>query len=64
MKKTRANATVFIFDFGGVMIKWKNNFPIYDYIADSYDVPRPEMRRVLESALPRLESGEIRPRTS
>jgi putative hydrolase of the HAD superfamily len=49
----------FIFDFGGVVIKWKNNYPIYDYIADRYDVPRPEMRLAFDQALPRLETGDV-----
>jgi HAD superfamily hydrolase (TIGR01509 family) len=50
---------VFIFDFGGVMIKWRNNYPIYDFIADRYRVRRAELRRVLEAALPALESGDV-----
>ena len=50
---------VFIFDFGGVVIKWKNNNPIFDYIADRYGMPRAEMRRVFELALPRLETGDV-----
>jgi putative hydrolase of the HAD superfamily len=54
-----ARSPVFIFDFGGVVIKWKNNDPIFDYIADRYGVPSPEMRRAFELALPRLETGEV-----
>ncbi len=50
---------VFIFDFGGVVIKWKNNNPIFDYVAKRYGVPREKMRKALESGLPRLESGEV-----
>jgi putative hydrolase of the HAD superfamily len=50
---------IFIFDFGGVVIKWKNNNPIFDYIADRYGVPRAEMRRVFELALPTLETGDV-----
>ena len=53
-----AKRPVFIFDFGGVVIKWKNNNPIFDYIAKRYRVPRGEMRRLLEDGLPALESGE------
>jgi len=55
----RAKRPVFIFDFGGVVIKWKNNNAIFDYIADRYGIPRAGMRRVFELALPRLESGEV-----
>jgi putative hydrolase of the HAD superfamily len=54
-----AKSPVFIFDFGGVVIKWKNNNPIFDYIADRYGLPRAEMRRAFELALPRLETGEV-----
>jgi putative hydrolase of the HAD superfamily len=50
---------VFLFDFGGVVIKWKNNNPIFDSIARRYGVPREEMRRAFELALPRLEAGEV-----
>jgi len=49
----------FVFDFGGVVIKWRNNHPIYDYIADRYGVPRLELRAVLEAALPDLESNQV-----
>jgi HAD superfamily hydrolase (TIGR01509 family) len=55
----RDQPPVFIFDFGGVVIKWRNNNPIFDSIAKRYGVPRAEMRRALESGLPRLESGEV-----
>jgi len=55
----RAGPPVFIFDFGGVVIKWKNNNPIFDYVAKRYEIPRAEMRRVLEQGLPRLESGDV-----
>ena len=54
-----AKSPVFIFDFGGVVIKWRNNNPIFDYIADRYGIPRLEMRRAFELALPRLETGEV-----
>jgi len=50
---------VFVFDFGGVVIKWKNNNPIFDYVADRYGIPRAEMRRALGLALPRLERGDV-----
>jgi HAD superfamily hydrolase (TIGR01509 family) len=54
-----AKTPVFIFDFGGVVIRWKNNHPIFDYIAERYGIPREEMRRAFEVALPRLETGEV-----
>jgi len=57
--RKRARCPVFIFDFGGVVIKWKNNNPIFDSIARRYRIPRSEMRRVLERGLQRLESGEV-----
>ncbi len=59
VKKDRPKVPVFIFDFGGVMIKWRNNYPIYDSISDRYGIPRDDLRRVLEAALPRLEAGDI-----
>jgi putative hydrolase of the HAD superfamily len=58
-KRSRVRLPVFIFDFGGVVIKWKNNDPIFDYIADRYEIPRAKMRRVFELALPKLESGDV-----
>jgi FMN phosphatase YigB (HAD superfamily) len=54
-----AKRPVFVFDFGGVVIKWKNNNPIFDYVADRYGIPRAEMRRVFGLALPRLETGDV-----
>ena len=54
-----AKSPVFIFDFGGVVIKWKNNNPIFDYIAERYEVPSLEMRRAFELALPSLETGDV-----
>jgi HAD superfamily hydrolase (TIGR01509 family) len=58
-KGTPAERPVFVFDFGGVVIKWKNNNPIYDYVADRYGIPQAEMRRVFELSLPRLETGDV-----
>jgi FMN phosphatase YigB (HAD superfamily) len=58
-ERSSAKSPVFIFDFGGVVIKWKNNNPTYDYIAHRYKIPRAELRRVFDLALPRLESGEV-----
>lgn len=54
-----ARLPVFVFDFGGVLIKWKNNDPIFDYVAQRYGLPRRPMRRELEATLPRLETGEV-----
>ena len=59
MRKHRGKVPVFIFDFGGVMIKWRNNNPIYDSIAERYGIPRTKLRRAFDIALPRLEAGEI-----
>lgn len=56
-KKSRR--PVFVFDFGGVVIKWKSNNPIFDNVADRYGVPREEMRKVLLEDLPRLEAGKV-----
>jgi FMN phosphatase YigB (HAD superfamily) len=58
-ERSTARSPVFVFDFGGVVIKWKNNNPIFDYIADRYGVPRAGMRRAFELALPRLETGDV-----
>jgi len=57
--RSPAKRPVFVFDFGGVVIKWNNNNPIYDHIAERYGIPRAEMRRVFELALPRLETGDV-----
>jgi HAD superfamily hydrolase (TIGR01509 family) len=59
LRKHRVKAPVIIFDFGGVMIKWKNNYPIYDSIAERYMIPRTKLRRVFDLALPRLEAGDV-----
>ncbi|MGH9918699.1 MAG: HAD family hydrolase [Nitrososphaerales archaeon] len=59
MKKGPARIPVFVFDFGGVVIKWKNNNPIFDSIADRYGIPRASARRAFELALPRLETGDV-----
>jgi HAD superfamily hydrolase (TIGR01509 family) len=58
-EKGRAKRPIFIFDFGGVVIKWKNNNPIFDYVAERYGIPRSKMRRALELAIPRLEAGDV-----
>lgn len=59
MEGKRPARPVFIFDFGGVVIQWKNNNPIFDSIARRYGIPRERMRAVFEEALPALERGEI-----
>jgi len=56
---SRVKLPVFIFDFGGVVIKWKSNDPIFDGIAERYAVPREELRRYFEAQLPELEAGDI-----
>lgn len=58
-EKIPAKRPVFIFDFGGVVIKWNNNYPIYDYIAERYGTPRAETRRAFDLALPTLETGDV-----
>ena len=58
-EKSPAKSPVFVFDFGGVVIKWKNNNPIFDYVADRYGIPHAGMRRAFELALPRLETGDV-----
>jgi HAD superfamily hydrolase (TIGR01509 family) len=55
----RPKRPVFIFDFGGVVIKWRNNNPIYDHISRRYGVPRDAMRRACDLALPTLETGDV-----
>ncbi|MDA4117562.1 MAG: HAD family phosphatase [Thaumarchaeota archaeon] len=56
---TRTKLPIFVFDFGGVLIKWKDNNPIYDYIADRYGVSRAKLRKEFDRTLPRLESGDV-----
>lgn len=58
-RRSSAKSPVFVFDFGGVVIKWKSNDPIFDFIADRYGISRDEARRAFELALPRLETGEV-----
>jgi len=58
-ERSPAKSPVFVFDFGGVVIKWRNNNPIFDYVAERYGIPRLEMRRAFELALPELERGEV-----
>jgi putative hydrolase of the HAD superfamily len=50
-------APVFLFDLGGVLIKWHNNDPIYKYIAERYQVPFGELKLALAPNLPSVESG-------
>jgi epoxide hydrolase-like predicted phosphatase len=51
---------VFIFDIGGVLIKWRSNDPIFRYIAQRFRVPFQEMKRALQKNFQELESGKIR----
>lgn len=55
----KSRRPIFVFDFGGVVIKWKSNNPIFDNVADAYGVPREKMRKVLLDDLPRLEAGDV-----
>lgn len=48
-----------MFDIGGVIIKWRNNDPIYKYLSKRYNRPYAEVKRVCVRRLPSLESGEI-----
>jgi putative hydrolase of the HAD superfamily len=59
LKRHRGELPIYVFDFGGVMIKWRNNNPVYDSIADRYGIPRRKLRRVFDRALPRLEAGKV-----
>jgi FMN phosphatase YigB (HAD superfamily) len=54
-----AKSPVFVFDLGGVLIKWHNNDQIYRYIARRYHVPFATMERALIGGLPKVESGEV-----
>jgi putative hydrolase of the HAD superfamily len=47
-----------MFDIGGVIIKWRNNDPIYKYLSERYDRPFTEVKRACVRRLPSLESGE------
>jgi len=59
-KTTRSSRfPIFIFDIGGVIIKWRNNDPIYKYLSERYNRPYAEVKRVCVCRLPSLESGEI-----
>jgi HAD superfamily hydrolase (TIGR01509 family) len=50
---------IFVFDLGGVLIKWHNNDQIYRYIAKRYDVPFAAMKSALSGGLLHVESGEV-----
>ena len=59
-KRTRSSRfPIFMFDIGGVIIKWRNNDPIYKYLSERYHRPYAEVKRVCVCRLPSLESGEI-----
>lgn len=49
---------VFIFDVGGVVIKWKGGGRIYDFIAERYNLSRRLVEDALLPELRRLERGE------
>ncbi|MCL4518211.1 MAG: HAD-IA family hydrolase [Thaumarchaeota archaeon] len=50
---------VFLFDIGGVVIKWKSNDPIFSHIAKKYGVPFEQMRAALLDNFLELEAGKI-----
>ena len=50
---------VFIFDIGGVVIKWKDNDPIFKFVADRYGVPFNRMKQVMQEGITEFESGRI-----
>lgn len=50
---------VFIFDVGGVLLKWRNNDPIYYYISKKYAIGYSVLRKKMIQRLPDLESGKI-----
>ena len=50
---------VFTFDVGGVLIIWRNNNPIFRYIAKRYGIPFSKARIVMSKVLPRFENGRI-----
>jgi HAD superfamily hydrolase (TIGR01509 family) len=49
---------IFIFDIGGVVIKWKGSRYIYDFIAERYNLPRRLVESALYSEIRGLERGE------
>jgi HAD superfamily hydrolase (TIGR01509 family) len=49
---------VFIFDMGGVVIKWAGNGNIYRLIAKRYGVPFSKLAKAMEDRIPILESGK------
>ena len=59
MKHFKRKRPVFIFDIGGVVIIWRNNDPIFKYVAKRYRVPFTKMRVVMNKVLPELEGGEM-----
>ena len=48
---------VFIFDIGGVVIKWKDNDPIFRYVAKRYHLPFAKTKRVMHDGLADVEWG-------
>ncbi len=51
---------VFVFDMGGVVIKWPGNDPIFRYVAERYRVPVMGMKEAMQHDLSKVESGELR----
>jgi FMN phosphatase YigB (HAD superfamily) len=50
---------VFIFDIGGVVIIWRNNDPIFRYIAKRYRIPFSKARVIMIKNLAEFESAKI-----
>ena len=50
---------IFVFDMGGVVIKWPGNDPIFTYIARRYRVPVMRMKDAMQNDLSKVESGEL-----
>ena len=50
---------VFLFDLGGVLLRWRNNGPIYNYIGELYGIQPDEVSRESALRLAGLESGKV-----
>ena len=50
---------IFVFDMGGVVIKWPGNDPIFRYVAERYHVPAVRMKEAMRDDLSKVESGEL-----
>lgn len=50
---------IFVFDIGGVVIRWPRNDPIFRYVAKRYHVPISKMKKAMQDDLPLVESGKM-----